>query len=200
MSKPTLTLADFQAAADSIGVDVPAIQAVTDVESRGRGFLPDDRPVILYERHVMYRQLIAEAGLGEAVHFATTQPDIVNRNPGGYKGGAIEWDRLAAAIKIDRSCALQSASWGMFQIMGFHWSRLRYANVQAFVNAMYAGEAEHLDAFCRLVRADSAMQRALLMHDWAKFARIYNGPDFAKNAYDTKLAQAYAKRTKELQP
>lgn len=200
MTKPSLTLDDFKAAADSLGVDVPAIQAVTDVESRGKGFLPDDRPVILFERHVMYRLLIAEAGLGEAVHFATTQPEIVNRTPGGYKGGALEWDRLAAAIKIERTTALQSASWGLFQIMGFHWAKLRYANIQAFVNAMYAGEAQQLDAFCRLVRADSAMQRALLMHDWTKFARLYNGPDFSRNSYDTRLAQAFAKRQSEHKP
>lgn len=200
MTKPALTLEDFKAAADSLGVDVPAIQAVTDVESRGKGFLPDDRPVILFERHVMYRLLTSEAGLGEAVHFATTQPDTVNRTPGGYKGGAAEWDRMAAAVKIDRNCALQSASWGLFQIMGFHWQRLRYANVQAFVNAMYASEASQLDAFCRLIRSDVGMQRALLVHDWTRFARAYNGPDFAKNAYDMKLAQAFAKRSKELTP
>lgn len=198
MTKPALTLEDFKAAADSLGVDVPAIQAVTDVESRGKGFLPDDRPVILFERHVMYRLLTSEAGLGEAVHFATTQPDTVNRTPGGYKGGAAEWDRMAAAVKIDRNCALQSASWGLFQIMGFHWQRLRYPNVQSFVNAMYAGEAQQLDAFCRLIRSDVGMQRALLMHDWTRFAHIFNGP--ATKGYDTKLAQAFAKRQSEFKP
>jgi hypothetical protein len=29
--------------------------------------------------------------------------------------------------------------------------------------------------------------------DWAKFARGYNGPGYAQNAYDVKLAQAYEK-------
>ncbi|WP_328515044.1 N-acetylmuramidase domain-containing protein [Ralstonia pseudosolanacearum] len=33
------------------------MRAVNEVESRGSGFLPDGRPVILFERHVMYRQL-----------------------------------------------------------------------------------------------------------------------------------------------
>ncbi|NBT89135.1 MAG: DUF3380 domain-containing protein, partial [Flavobacteriaceae bacterium] len=28
--------------------------------------------------------------------------------------------------------------------------------------------------------------------DWAGFAKGYNGPAYAKNAYDTKLAGAYA--------
>lgn len=195
--KPRLTLDDFKGAANALGIDVPAIQAVTDVEALGGGFLPDDRPKILYERHVMYNELLKEAGLGEAVHFALAYPEIVNRKPGGYKGGASEWDRLAAAIAINRHCALQSASWGMFQIMGFHWGTLRYPTVQAFVNAMYESEAAQLDAFCRFLRANPRMHKALQAHDWLTFARLYNGPEFAKNSYDSKTSKAFAKRDKE---
>jgi hypothetical protein len=33
--------------------------------------------------------------------------------------------------------------------------------------------------------------------NWAAFAKGYNGPGYAKNAYDVKLAQAYAKFEKE---
>jgi len=195
--KPSLSLNDFKGAADALGVDVPAIQAVTDVEALGGGFLPDDRPKILYERHAMYNELLKEAGLGEAVHFALAYPEIVNRRPGGYKGGAAEWDRLADAIVINRHCALQSASWGMFQIMGFHWDILRYPTVQAFVNAMYESEAAQLDAFCRFIRANPRMHKALQVHDWRTFARLYNGPEFAKNSYDSKMSKAFAKRDKE---
>ena len=204
MAKPALTRDDFKAAAAALGVAVPAVQAVTDVEALGAGFLPDDRPKILYERHVMYNQLIKEAGLGEAVHFALAYPEVVNRTPGGYATGptafargAAEWDRLGKAITINRQCALESASWGLFQIMGFHWSTLRYPTVQAFVNAMYASEAAQLDAFVRFVRADSVLHRALQSCDWLTFARRYNGPAFAKNRYDSKLATAFAKRSKE---
>jgi hypothetical protein len=32
---------------------------------------------------------------------------------------------------------------------------------------------------------------ALQSHDWAAFAKGYNGPGYAKNAYDVKLAEAY---------
>ena len=30
-------------------------------------------------------------------------------------------------------------------------------------------------------------------HDWTTFARKYNGPNFAQNDYDNKLARAFAK-------
>lgn len=196
--KPKLTLADFQAAAAMLGVDVPAVQAVTDVEALGGGFLPDDRPKILFERHVMYNQLIQEAGLGEAVRLAVANPDIINRTPGGYAGGAAEWDRLAKAITINRNCALQSASWGMFQIMGYHWQKLGFPNIQAFVNAMYESEAAQLNVFVKFVQLDNVMHKALQMHNWPTFARCYNGPNYAVNKYDVKLGNAYTKCYKEL--
>ncbi|WP_199898379.1 N-acetylmuramidase domain-containing protein [Methylobacillus glycogenes] len=54
-----LTMAEITAGAKLLGVEVEAILAINEVESRGVGFLPDGRPVILYERHIMYRQLAA---------------------------------------------------------------------------------------------------------------------------------------------
>src|SRR5690554_4118721 len=49
---------DIIRAAQALGVEPAAIKAVNEVESRGRGFLPDGRPVILFERHVMRRRLL----------------------------------------------------------------------------------------------------------------------------------------------
>jgi hypothetical protein len=38
---------------------------------------------------------------------------------------------------------------------------------------------------------------AIQNHDWAAFARGYNGPAYAKNAYDVKLAAAYERFSAE---
>lgn len=191
-----LTSDDYARAAAALGVPVAAVKAVTDVESNGKGFLPDGRPLILFERHIMRRQLVAAGHAMDATHYELTEPSIVNSKPGGYVGGAREWDRLARAIEINRPCALESASWGLFQIMGFHWKLLGFASVQAFVNAMYASEGAQLDAFVAFVKANSNLLRALKAKDWPGFARGYNGPAYAKNNYDTKLAAAYARHTK----
>jgi hypothetical protein len=186
-----LTDADLQRAAEQLRVDVAMVRAVNEVESHGSGFLADGRPVILFERHIMYRQLAA-AGMN-ADDLAAKYPAVVNPKRGGYTGGATEYGRLASARQLSESCALEATSWGLFQIMGFHWSRLGYADVFAFVEAMKVSEAEQLDAFVRFVLADKAMLAALQARKWAKFAELYNGKAYAENLYDVKLDRAYAR-------
>ncbi|CAJ7945563.1 peptidoglycan binding domain-containing protein [Burkholderia pseudomallei] len=184
-----LTDADLQRAADRLQVDIAAVRAVNEVESKGAGFLPDGRPVILYERHIMYRQLAA-AGLDADV-LAAKYPALVNPKRGGYVGDAAEYARLASASQISATCALEATSWGAFQIMGFHWKALGYPNVFAFVEAMKVSEAEQLEAFVRFVLADKVMLAALRGKKWAKFAELYNGKAYAEHLYDVKLERAF---------
>lgn len=190
---------DLVVAAERLGIPLAAIYAVNEVESKGKGFLDNGKPVILFERHIMYRQLATARNAGDdtaelkrhADQLATANPALVNPKPGGYIGGAAEHQRLAMARLIDDTVALESASWGAFQIMGFHWKRLGYASVQAFVTAMAAGESQQLDAFTRFIETDPALHKALKARKWAEFARLYNGPDYLRNLYDTKLQRAY---------
>ncbi|MGS0979596.1 N-acetylmuramidase domain-containing protein [Burkholderia glumae] len=184
-----LTDADLQRAADRLQVDIAAVRAVNEVESKGAGFLPDGRPVILYERHIMYRRLAA-AGL-DADALAAKYPALVNSKPGGYAGDAAEYARLASASQISAACALEATSWGAFQIMGFHWKALGYPDVFAFVEAMKVSEAEQLEAFVRFVLADKVMLAALRGKKWTKFAELYNGKAYAENLYDVKLERAF---------
>ena len=184
-----LTAADLQAAADTLKVPLAAVRAVNEVESRGSGFLSDGRPVILFERHVMYSQL-KKAGK-DADALARQYPNVVNKQPGGYLGMAGEYMRLAQAIQIDETCALSSASWGLFQIMGYHANRLDYQDVQAFVAAMRTSEAAQLDAFVRFIAADPTLRKALAGGKWAAFAAGYNGPAYRATLYDVKLERAY---------
>ena len=184
-----LTDADMNAAAETLGVPVAAVRAVNEVESRGNGFLPDGRPVILFERHVMYRQL-QDAGR-DADALARQFPNLVNPNRGGYVGMAGEHMRLSQAIAIDEACALSSASWGLFQVMAYHWQRLDYRSVQDFVATMRTSEAAQLEAFVRFVKADTALLKALRAGKWATFASGYNGADYKANLYDVKLERAF---------
>jgi hypothetical protein len=176
-------------AADTLGVQVAAIRAVNEVESRGQGFLPDGRPVILFERHVFYEQLTAR-GI-DAGAIAAKYPNIVSATRGGYMGNAAEYTRLAAAERIDADAAHESASWGAFQIMGYHWRRLGYSSVADWVSRMQRSEADHLDAFVRFIAADAGLLAALKGRKWPAFAKGFNGPDYARYLYDTKLARAY---------
>lgn len=193
-----LGIADLERAARTLAVPLACIRAVNEVESRGAGFLPDGRPVILFERHVFWKRLQA-CGIDPAP-LAARQPDIVSTARGGYRGGVAEYTRLAAAEQTDAGAAWESASWGAFQVMGYHWQRLDYASVDEFVARMESGEAEHLDAFVRFVAADRALLAALRARNWAAFARGYNGPDYAANLYDVKLARAYDRYASQQRP
>lgn len=190
---------DLVTAAERLGVPLATIYAVNEVESKGRGFLENGKPVILFERHIMYRQLAKVRHPGDdpaevkrhADELAANNPALVNPKAGGYIGGTAEHQRLAMARQIDDTAALESASWGAFQIMGYHWQRLGYASVQDFVAAMSAGESQQFDAFTRLIETDPVLHKALKARKWAQFARLYNGPGYLRNLYDTKLQRAY---------
>jgi hypothetical protein len=191
--------ATLMAAAERLGVELAAILAVNEVESMGAGFLDNGKPKILYERHIMYRQLArprmpeddATALQAHADELATSQPNLVNPRAGGYAGGTAEHQRLAHARLIDDTCALESASWGAFQIMGFHAVRLGYSSVQDFAARMAKDENEQFEAFVRFLEADPALLKALKAKKWAVFAKGYNGPDYQRNLYDIKLERAY---------
>ena len=191
---------DLQQAADRLGVPLASVMAVNQVESRGEGFASNGRPVILFERHVMHARLQAN-GLGEAEAdaLAAKHPALVNRRSGGYIGGTAEHQRLAQAQQLHATAALESASWGLFQIMGYHWQRLGYMDAKHFADTMALSEAAQLDAFVTFIETDPALHKALKARSWKAFARIYNGPHYAKNLYDVKLARAYTQFAGELE-
>ena len=189
--KNALLETDFQAAAARLGVSVPAVKAVATVESNDGGFLPDGRVKVQYEPHVMYRQLASNFDRARADKELVAHPDLVAKKAGSYQSlDKEDKDMNRAAQLIDRTSALESASWGAFQIMGYHWKTLQYTTLQGFINDQYTA-AGQLETFVRFIQADARLLRALRGKDWATFARIYNGPNYAANKYDTKLAAAF---------
>ncbi|SMC24205.1 Peptidoglycan-binding (PGRP) domain of peptidoglycan hydrolases-containing protein [Andreprevotia lacus DSM 23236] len=192
-SKPAgmLGAADLQAAAEKLDVSVAAIRAVNEVESAGAGFLPDGRCKVLFERHVMHQRL--QAAGADVAALAARYPLLINPQRGGYAGGAAEWQRLTNAGLVSGypDLAVEAASWGAFQIMGYHWQRLGYASAAEFEAAMQDSEAGQLDGFMRFIAADPVLLKALRTRKWADFAHGYNGPAYAANLYDVKLARAY---------
>ena len=165
--------------------DVVGLWSVIAVETRGFGYLPDRRPKILFERHIFSQRT---RGVFDAKY-----PDISNPVGGGYSGGAAEYLRLKRAMLLDREHALESASWGLGQVMGFNAAGLGYANVQAMIDAFCASEDRQLDGCARFIAANTSLRTAFGRGDWARVAYFYNGRDYAKNAYDRKLAASQAR-------
>jgi hypothetical protein len=173
----------FDRAAAALSAGAPEIWAVLAVETTGCGFLPDRRPRILFERHIFHRRT---NGRFDAAH-----PSISSVMPGGYAGGAAEYDRLDEAIALDSRAALESTSWGIAQVMGFNAALAGFASVDAMVAAMVDGEDAQIEGAAAFMRT-RGLQTALAARDWAGFAAGYNGPDFKKNKYDVRLAAAFS--------
>jgi peptidoglycan hydrolase-like protein with peptidoglycan-binding domain len=187
-----LSQQDINNAAALLDVDAASIMALKSVESRGNGFLNDGRVVILYERHVMRKRLRANGyTVAQVANLQNKYPNLVNAKTGGYRGYSAEHYRLQLAASIHNNSALESCSWGLFQIMGYHWERLGYSSITDFVGAMRANEGNQLHAFVQFIKTDKKLHSALTNADWATVARLYNGPAYKKNNYDTRLQNAY---------
>lgn len=191
IEKKYLTENDFVQAAKLLNVELGVVKAITEVEAKEFGFLPDGHPVILFERHKFYQFLAKRKGAVFAKTMAVSYGDICNPEAGGYEGGAEEVKRLTKASTIDQTCAMLSTSYGLFQLMGFNHKACGYDIVNDFVDAMKRSEREQMLAFVNLVKSDNELHVAMKKKDWAEIAKQFNGAAYAKNKYDTKLAAAY---------
>jgi hypothetical protein len=184
----SLTDQDWHGAAWYLGVGVREMKAVAKVESGPWGaFLPTDAPAILFERHIFHRET--------GGRFDGVEPGLSNSRPGGYGKVSDQHHKLQRAAQLDREAALRSCSWGLFQIMGGNHQASGHAELQSFVNAMYRSESDHLRTFVAFVGYHEGMVAALQRHDWAAFAKMYNGPAYRRSKYDKRLAEAYERLT-----
>lgn len=193
-----LSESDLVKAAAQLNIELAAIKAVNEVESRGSGFL-NNFPKILFERHVFWKRL-KKHGV-DPEQYAADNINILQKRYGGYKGGIREIARLEKAKAIHEPAALESASWGLFQIMGYHWKALDYSSIEDFTQRMMMSEAEQLGAFVRYIQHNrldkwlrlKANQSSLELKNFEKFAYRYNGPAYLRNKYHSKMFSAYKK-------
>lgn len=170
----------------TIGVGEDEIHAVLDVECRGRGFDRMNRPAMLFEPHIFYREL-PENLRALAVQKGLAYP---RWRRGGYP--AESYTRLKAAMKIHKEAALRSCSWGLGQIMGFNYRLAGYPSAGAMVADFLLGEKEQLNAMVRFIK-NAGLADELQRHDWRGFASGYNGKSYAKHDYHGRLKRAFDK-------
>ncbi|MDG3582067.1 N-acetylmuramidase family protein [Galbibacter pacificus] len=181
-------------------LDLAIVKAINEVESNGKGFLISGRAKILFEGHVFWKELEKRGISPEKYVSAKTRHVLYPKwTKKYYVGGEGEYLRLETAASIQKSkdfhdAAHASASWGAFQIMGYHYKDLGYTSVNAFVEAMQIHEREHLHAFGMYLKANKLLP-FLREKDWDAFSRAYNGPSYKKNQYDKRLKLLYFKYT-----
>ncbi len=173
-----------------IGVGEDQVRAILEVESRGAGFDKQGRPAMLFEPHIFWKELGPGKKRDQAAKAGLAYPR--------WKAGSYPRDsypRLEQAMAIDETAALRSASWGLGQLMGFNHREGGYDTVQSMVADFCQDEESHLEAMIRFIKA-RGLADEIQRKDWAGFSRAYNGPGYAANKYDQRLAKAYAKWVK----
>lgn len=177
---------DLPRVARLIGVGEDEIHAVMDVETAGGGFDAHGRPKMLFEPHVFYRNLSG------AKRAAAIQAGLAYARWGERPYPKDSYPRLLKAMEIDETAALKSASWGLGQILGENYEAAGYDTVQDMVRDFTLDEDNHLEAMIRFIK-ERHLDDELRAHNWAGFARGYNGAQYAKHNYHGRLAAAYAK-------
>jgi len=188
-STAPLSQADYAAAAQRLGCETAVVQAVVQVESGPAGaFGPDGRPVILFEPHIFSRRT--------SRRFDATNPNVsyptwdASKYP---RTQALRYAQLREAFGLDAENAVASASWGLFQIMGFNHQLCGFPNATAFVIDMTKSQVRQLAAFEAFVRSNSLVDE-LQRKDWEGFARGYNGSGQVER-YGRLLREAYERIT-----
>lgn len=179
---PAVTDEDIAIIAARLGASVKQIRAVAQVESGGGGFDKQGRPKILYERHLFHRMT---DGKWSPAAFSQAKG-------GGY--GDDSWAKLQIAACKDADAAFASCSWGKFQVLGMHWSKLGYPSPIDMAYSTVVGEAEHYEMLARFIEANGLKDelRAISANpdNCRAFAKAYNGSGYEKFDYHTKIARA----------
>ncbi|WP_428949163.1 N-acetylmuramidase domain-containing protein [Xanthomonas oryzae pv. oryzicola] len=176
----------MQDAAKELRCEPGLIFAIATQESSQSSFIDLDGnkiPAILYERH-WFRKL-TNPSKNQPSPYEATHPNICGpaykRAKKNKKGEYVEkktgnivqeddiygspgihqYKRLLIAYKLNQEAALQSCSWGKFQIMGFNYKVAGFASVKEFTKAMSLSDAEHMKAFLKFAKSNPTLLEGL---------------------------------------
>ncbi|MBS7253710.1 N-acetylmuramidase domain-containing protein [Flavobacterium branchiicola] len=197
---------DYKKLANELDTEEAAIYAVSKRESSGKSFtIQNGKEIskILYERHYMFRLLSSKYGESFAKAKMETNPYLVNSTSGKYvydsEGIKQQNEEIAShekfnkARKIDEDIAIQSCSWGAFQVMGEYYNH-DYESPQEFEKAMNMCEKQQLSYFKTfLLKVKTKAHKALKDKNWEKFTYWYNGANWKTNneTYPTDMEKYY---------
>ena len=119
-------------------------------------------------------------------YFSDKYPELIG-NPGNYNTNS--YNKLQEAKRLDESFAIQSCSWGKFQVMGNH-HRLLYSTPQELEIAQNQCELQHLQLFKSYLKNSNIIDD-MKNKNWREIARKYNGSEYETNNYHTKMENSY---------
>lgn len=167
-------------------IDPFMLEALLRVESSGQGMTLDGQPVIRLEAHLLLSPTFGNPAVFEP-YFKFNRDNTLEAwyrpNPRQqwqlYHGAQLtEWAAMHVALRLDAPTAISCASWGLGQVMGFHWRRLGYGSAQAFAAAMGRGEGAQLIAVINYILTTPGLVEAINRRDLPVICRLYNGVGF----------------------
>jgi hypothetical protein len=194
--------------AAKLGAHASDLAAVLLVESRGRGFDDRGNPITRFENHQFFRRWGEKHKDEFDKHFTfdpmtkykghTFRKEVSEPFATFHLDNSKEMKVLAFARSLDDTAALQSASYGAAQVMGFNHKTLGYPNVQAMHKDFTLGIRPQLDGIIAYIRNNKLCMQGLHERDYFKFAGGYNGKgkeaDYSKKIREA--SESYSKVTK----
>jgi hypothetical protein len=178
-----ITIDHCRECANLLEVEPEILQTVARVESLG------DPTAYLFEPHVFSRITNHR--------YDITRPQISypiwdrKKYPKTQK---LRDEQFRLAVATEPFKAFEAASWGIFQIMGYHYKLLGFGSALSMSTTLKQNVEANVLCFGAIVK-DMNLQQALRDKNWAAFAKKYNGPSYKLNHYDTKMAAEYDRIT-----
>jgi hypothetical protein len=170
---------------NQLGVDPAVAVATLAVESGGRAAGQDGRMLIRFENHIFHQFWGADNPGLFFQHFSFAS----DRNWLGHHwrpsadeswrashvdDQAVEWAAFEFGRTLDETAATLSISMGLTQVMGFNHQTLGYGSPQVMFEAFSRGPRYQVIGFFDFVKRNGGVP-FLQNHDYAAFARMYNG-------------------------
>lgn len=159
------------------GYTFKRLNAVVKVESGGIGFASDTGKIIIQFEPSWFKRKSPYTPSGKW-------------SLNGVERQSQEWIAFNDAFSKNPNAAMESTSIGLMQVMGFHYKLLGFKTVGEMWDYAKISEANQLDLAIRFIKSNPALDKALKTGDAAKFAYYYNGSQYKKYNYDTRLIAA----------
>ena len=183
------TLSDFEKqsliayAHNEMKVEPATLVGVIITECSGEPFDSKGRIVIQYEGHTFYEALERRGINAEKIAMGHPSICYMKWSRKFYRPGTDDdYERLELAKQIHENAALESCSWGCGQVMGYHWKRLGFLDVQSFVESNLSALGQ-LKNFVKYIQTGPELG-ALQRNDMHAFFTFYNGIDYKQHHYD----------------
>lgn len=167
--------------ANQNNIDLKLLKAIIAVEAGGDGFNSDGSLKIRFEVHLLIKdypnlnrwfKIEAPVYLNHYYKF----PSYSNLWRKVHTGN--QWDEfsalLVAAFQIQNK-AFEYASFGKWQIMGFHFAKLGFTSALEMFTHMSQGDDNDTSVGLRFIKSDWNLISALQQRDLIRFIKGYNG-------------------------